>query len=253
MTLSSITFEGKTVLITGAATGIGRATAKAFVELGAMVFVNHYNQQSQIDSLRQSLTNKPGQVYAVNADVTQSTEIRAMVADVLKQTGRIDILINNAGASLVKPLLDTSEQEWDHIMNTDLKSVFLCSKAVLPSMLERDGAVIINVASELGFSGRAKFSAYTAAKGGVISLTRSMARELAPTVRVNGVAPGPTKTPLLDKENNTPGHEEELADIPLGRYASAAEIADSIVFLCSDKAAFYCGEIISPNGGALMR
>lgn len=251
--LNTINFVDKTVLITGAATGIGRATAQAFVELGATVFINHNDQQLQLDSLMKSLADKSGQAYAISADVAQAAQVRSMVAEILEQTGRIDSLINNAGASLVKPLLETSEQEWDHIINTDLKSVFLCSKAVLPSMLERGEGVIINVASELGFSGRAKFAAYTAAKGGVISLTRSMALELAPEIRVNGIAPGPTKTPLLDKENSIPGHSEDLASIPLERYASAEEIADSIVFLCSDKAAFYCGEIISPNGGALMR
>jgi len=155
--------------------------------------------------------------------------------------------------SIVKPFLKLDEDEWDKIINTDLKSVFLCCQAVIPYLQEQKESVIINIASELAYTGRANFTVYTAAKGGVISLTRSLAQEFAPNIRINAVAPGPTQTSLLEKENQTPGHEESLDDIPLGRYAKAEEIAETIVFLASNKARFYCGDVLSPNGGTLMR
>ena len=245
-------FKDKVVLVTGATTGIGRATAKLFVEHGATVAVNHLNQHELFQELENECESLPGLLIELNTDVAQKTSVNSMIVSLIKQTGKLDVLINNAGISIVKPFLEISEEEWDAIINTDLKSVFNCCQAAIPYLQEQKG-VIINIASELAYTGRANFTAYTAAKGGVISLTRSLAQEFAPTIRINAVAPGPTQTPLLDKENNTPGHEESLDDIPLARYAEPEEIAETICFLASDKARYYCGDVLSPNGGTLMR
>lgn len=246
-------FTDKTVLITGATSGIGRAAATAFARAGATVAANHLNQPEAIESLANELSDSPGRVFGCHADVRRADQVRTMVEQILDGTGGIDILVNNAGISIVKPFLETTEEDWDRILDTDLRSVFLCCQAVLPGMLERGSGTVINVASELGYLGRANFSAYTAAKGGVITLTRSLAREFAPTLRINGVAPGPTWTPMLEQEAAVPGHEESLDDIPVRRYGRPEEIAASILFLASEHAGFYCGEIISPNGGVLMR
>ena len=245
-------FNDKVVLITGAATGIGRATAKLFAREGAVVAVNHLNQHGLVKELQQECKSLSGSIIELSADISQADAVNDMAEALLNQTGKIDILVNNAGLSIVKPFLELNENEWDKIINTDLKSVFLCCQALIPAM-QKQGGVIINIASELAYSGRAKFSAYTAAKGGVISLTRSLAKEFAPDIRINAVAPGPTQTPLLETENQTPGHEESLEDIPLQRYAEPEEIAATILFLASDRARFYCGEVLSPNGGSLMR
>jgi 3-oxoacyl-[acyl-carrier protein] reductase len=171
----------------------------------------------------------------------------------LQHFGRIDVLVNNAGIVLVTPFLETTREDWQRVIDTDLTSVFDCCQGVLPHMLANGHGCIINVASELAYLGRDRYTAYTAAKGGVVSLTRSLAREFAPQIRVNAIAPGPTDTEMLASELTTPGLLEKEIDIPLRRFARPAEIAASAVFLASDQASFYCGEVLSPNGGALMR
>ena len=163
------------------------------------------------------------------------------------------MLVNNAAIVLVRPLEDTTDAEWERVIATNLTAPFRLCRAVVPGMRARGGGVIVNVASELAYLGRAHYAAYTAAKGGLVSLTRSLARELAPAIRVNAIAPGPTETAMLASELTTPELRAREVDIPMRRLARPEEIASTAVFLASDRASFFCGEVVSPNGGALMR
>lgn len=245
-------FSNKTVLITGASSGIGRAAAELFLRDGATVGVNHLQQDAAFAEMSTAFSHYPGRMINLNADVRNGDSVKIMIDRLIAETGRLDVLINNAGISQIKPFLQTTEDDWDTIIDTDLKSVFLCCREAIPHILIQGGS-IVNIASELAISGRAKFSPYTAAKGGVISLTRSLALEFAPDIRVNAVAPGPTQTPMLAQEAQVSGHKEDMNSLPLGRYAEASEIAESIYFLSSSKASYFCGDVISPNGGAVMR
>jgi 3-oxoacyl-[acyl-carrier protein] reductase len=245
--------KDKSVLVTGAASGIGRAVAVAFAEQGARVGVNHLGRAAEAQATAQAVEQAGGAALVVEADVCERAQVRAMVDAVLRRFGRIDVLVNNAGIVLVKPFLDTTPEDWRRVIETDLTSVFHTCQAVLPHMLANNSGCIINVASELAFLGRDRYAAYSAAKGGVVTLTRSLAREFAPRIRVNAMAPGPTDTAMLASELTTPELAAKERDIPLQRFASAQEIAGTAVFLASDQASFYCGDVLSPSGGALMR
>ncbi|MFO8025221.1 SDR family NAD(P)-dependent oxidoreductase [Thiohalophilus sp.] len=248
-----IRLENQTVLVTGAATGIGRAMILAFAQAGANVVINHYRQAPLAEQLVDELRARGTGALAIEADVGRRDEVRAMVEQGQATFGGIDVLVNNAGISIVKPFLEIAEAEWDRILDTNLKSVFHCCQAILPGMLDKGEGVIINIASELGYLGRARFAPYTASKGGVITLTRSLAREFAPNIRINAIAPGPVLTPMLESEISNPDEWEQEMDIPMKRAGKPEEIAATAVFLASEQAGYYCGEVLSPNGGALMR
>jgi 3-oxoacyl-[acyl-carrier protein] reductase len=248
-----ISFKDKNVLITGAATGIGRAIAEAFAVAEAHVIVNHLNQSELAQAFAKNIIDNGGSASAINADVRSATDVRNMVGEVTDEFGAIDVLVNNVGVNRVKPFLELTEDDWDVVLGTNLKSVFHCCQAVLPGMLAQQQGVIINIASELGYLGRAQFAPYTASKGGMITLTRSLAREFAPDVRINAIAPGPVMTDMLRGELQSEQDLRNEMDIPMRRVANAEEIAGSAVFLASEYASFYCGDVISPNGGSLMR
>ncbi len=244
-----ISLAHKNVLVTGAATGIGRAIAMAFADAGANVFINHLDQDQPAAELLATCSISE----AYNADVSNRKAVLNMVGTIEDKYGCIDVLVNNAGISQPTPFLEITEEHWDRTLNVNLKGAMLCSQAVIPGMLNKGDGVIINIVSELGYLGREQFAAYTASKGGLISLTRSLAREFAPGIRVNGIAPGPVMTDLLRGELKTEQDLQKEMDIPLQRIAEPEEIASSAVFLASDYARFYCGDILSPNGGSLMR
>lgn len=245
-----IDLHGKVVLVTGAGSGIGRAMASAFAGAGASVWVNDLSAEAA-DGTVDSIRTRGGAAHAVAADVTRAEAVTTMVDAILAAEGRLDCLVNNAAIVQVKPFLELGEDDWDHVLTTNLKSVFLTCRAVLPQMQRQGAGVVINLASELAYLGRALYAPYTASKGGVIALTRSLAREFAPKIRVNGIAPGPVDTPMLRSEMALTDADE--TGIPAGRLGRPEEIAAAAVFLASDAASFFYGEIISPNGGALMR
>ncbi len=243
---------GRVALVTGAATGIGRATALALAQAGASVAVNHLDQLQAATQLVLELSALGVGAAAFDADVTRAADVARMVGAVEATLGPVDVLVNNAGIILEQPLTDTREDDWDRLLAVDLKSVFLVTRAVLPGMQARQRGAIVNIASDLGILGRAHFTAYCAAKAGVIGLTRALAREVAPHVRVNAVAPGAVNTRMVSPElMSAESLAQELA-VPQGRMAEPAEIAASVVFLASDLARFYCGQVLGPNGGSVM-
>jgi 3-oxoacyl-[acyl-carrier protein] reductase len=245
--------SGRRALVTGGSSGIGRATALALAEAGARVIINHWGDGRGAAEVVSAITAASGEAFCIEADVGDATAVRELMDRVDGHCGGLDILVNNAGIVQVRPFLEVTEADFDRIVATDLKGVFLVTQAALPGMLEQGHGVVVNVASELAYLGRALYAPYTAAKGGVLALTRSLAREFAPVVRFNAVAPGPTDTPMLASELAITQALAREIDIPAGRLAQPEEIARTIVFLASDWASFYHGETLAPCGGALMR
>jgi 3-oxoacyl-[acyl-carrier protein] reductase len=249
----SITLAGQSALITGAATGIGRAIALKLAQAGARVVVNHLNQSQEAATLVQSIKSAGGQAVAISADVSDASAVQRLVDDAIAAYGALHILVNNAGIIQEKAFLDTTEADWDRMLGTDLKSVFLMCRAVLPGMVARGSGVIVNLASDLGILGRENYAPYCAAKAGVIGLTKSLAREFAPHgIRVNAIAPGPVNTAMVSLENMSPEWMEKELAIPQHRVAEPEEIAATALFLASDLSRFYCGQVLGPNGGSVM-
>jgi 3-oxoacyl-[acyl-carrier protein] reductase len=244
----NITLHNKTAIVTGAATGIGRAIAIMLAGAGARVIVNHLHRAGEAENVVQEIIAAGGHAIAFEADVTSASQIRQMVAS----CDSVDILVNNAGVIAEKPFLEITEAEWDHVINSDLKSVFLCSQAVLAGMAKQGNGIIVNISSDLGYLGREHYASYCAAKAGVIGLTRSLAREFAPAIRINAVAPGPVETAMLSTAAMSAEWIEKEKDIPYQRFAEPAEIAATVLFLVSDYARFYCGQVLGPNGGSVM-
>jgi 3-oxoacyl-[acyl-carrier protein] reductase len=247
--------NGQVALVTGASSGIGRATGETLAECGATVAINYHRNEAGAEEARKQIVSRGGKAIAIQADVTLSADVDAMIERVTKEVGSIDILVNNAG-SLIERLniLDLTEKRWDEVINLNLKSAFLCSKAVAGSMVQRRKGSIINVSSIAGRNGGALGSIhYSTAKGGLITFTKGLAKELGPhNVRVNAVSPGVIDTPYHQQFSTPDMMKAYAASIPQGRIGSPQEVASVIAFLASGASSYLSGETIEINGGMLM-
>ena len=234
---------GKRALVTGSAQGIGRAIADALLHAGASV--------AMLD--KDGIPDAPADALTLEADVLNEIDVRNALAKVQKKWGGLDIVINNAGILLERGLLDCTLDDFDRVIGVNLRGTFLVGREAIRMMVDRGkGGRVINISSELAYLGREDFSLYCASKSGVLGLTRSWAREFAPNILVNAVAPGPTDTAMLDIESMSPEWREKETSIPLGRVAKPEEIAKVVTFLAGPDASFITGQCYQVNGGAVM-
>jgi 3-oxoacyl-[acyl-carrier protein] reductase len=247
---TNIDLSCKVALVTGASQGIGAAIARSLHAAGARVWINHFGVDSTLrdaDALVADLNRiRPGSATAIAADVRKSIEVGTMM-DTIGVAGGLDILVNNAGVLRDRSITKMSDDDWEAVLETNLSGVFRCARAGLAVL--RDGGAIVNlgsIAADAGFHGQAN---YAAAKAGVHALTRVLARECARrSIRANAVAPGVVDTPMMAAV--APAVREKMtSSIPLGRFAQPEEIADAVVFLCSDLARYVTGAILEVNGG----
>jgi 3-oxoacyl-[acyl-carrier protein] reductase len=239
-------------LVTGGTSGIGRGIVELLATSGWTVATNHIGQAGLAQELVDSAADLPGRVQAYEADVTRSAPMAEMVRAVEADLGPIEAVVTNAGVVSHHRLWEMPDEEFDRIVQTNLKGTFLCLKQVLPAMVARRRGSVITIASELAFDGAPGLTAYCASKGGVISLSKSLAREVAEYgIRVHVIAPGPTLTPMLmaREASHSP---EVLATIPLGRFGDVHDVARTVEFLLGPGGDFYTGWVFSPNGGSVM-
>lgn len=243
--------KDKVVIVTGATKGIGAGIAEVFAECGAKVVVVS-RSQAECETAAADLAARYGvECYAHSCDVMKLDSIGSLVADTVQRFGHIDVLVNNAGIAITKPALSLTEEDWDRVMDTNLKGVFFLSQAVAKAMAEQKRGKIVNVASMFGLVGDKGILPYLASKGGVLQMTRGLALELVKyNIQVNAVAPGYVITALNGAELNDPVIKEKIfAKTPMRRYADAREIAGTVLYLASDEASYVTGSVYSVDGG----
>jgi NAD(P)-dependent dehydrogenase (short-subunit alcohol dehydrogenase family) len=247
--------DGKVAFVTGAASGIGRATALAFAREGANVVVADIDQRGSQDTAG-AIEDLGSQAFAVVCDVTRSEDVQIALTRTVERFGRLDYAFNNAGAEQRPKLTaDVTEEEWDRIITINLRSVFLCLKYEIPLMLQRGGGAIVNTSSGAGIKVFGRGAAYAAAKHGVVGLTKDAALDYASSnIRINAICPGIIDTEMMDRfTGGTPEERDRvIAQEPIGRMGRPDEIAATVVWLCSDAASFVTGHAMVADGGQTL-
>jgi 3-oxoacyl-[acyl-carrier protein] reductase len=243
---------GKSAIVTGASRGIGRAIAIALAKEGAKVAVNYAGSEDKAAETVRMIEEAGGEAFAIRASVSSAEDVKQLVDGTVERFGSVDILVNNAGITRDNLLMRMKEEEWDDVLSTNLKGVFLCTKAVARPMMKKRSGTIVNLASVVGVAGNAGQANYVAAKAGVIGLTKTAAKELAARgIRVNAVAPGFITTDMTDK---LPAEVKEgmLGQIPLGKLGDPDHVARAVVFLASEDSAYITGQTLHVDGGMVM-
>ncbi|HAR5424971.1 TPA: 3-oxoacyl-[acyl-carrier-protein] reductase [Staphylococcus aureus] len=242
----------KSALVTGASRGIGRSIALQLAEEGFNVAVNYAGNKEKAEAVVEEIKAKGVDSFAIQANVADADEVKAMIKEVVSQFGSLDVLVNNAGITRDNLLMRMKEQEWDDVIDTNLKGVFNCIQKATPQMLRQRSGAIINLSSVVGAVGNPGQANYVATKAGVIGLTKSAARELASRgITVNAVAPGFIVSDMTDALSDEL-KEQMLTQIPLARFGQDTDIANTVAFLASDKAKYITGQTIHVNGGMYM-
>jgi len=242
----------RVVVITGAGKGIGLAIAKRFAASGEHLVLNYFDTKDPLDAVIRIAEENGGDGITVQADVSQPEAAAGIIREAQSRYGRVDVLVNNAGRLVSAPVEQTTWAQWEQMISTNLGGTWACMQAVLPGMLARGQGRIINISSELGLIGFPTYAAYCASKGGVIALTKAVAKEVAPRgVLVNSVAPGPIETDMLI--NDTIEYNDETrATVPLKRFGKPDEIAAMVEALAGPAGDYMVGQVVSPNGGAAI-
>jgi 3-oxoacyl-[acyl-carrier protein] reductase len=241
--------DGKRALVTGASQGIGREVALRFAAEGARVAVNYLRHPAEAEAVAKHITASGGSAFTVQADVSRADQVEAMVQKLVQAWGGVDILVNNAGITSDNLVLRMSEEEWDRVVDTNLKGAFLCTKAALRHMVRQRWGRVLNMSSVVALTGNPGQANYTAAKAGLIGFTRTIAREVASrNITVNALAPGFITTQMVEQlSEQTQAAIKER--IPLGRFGSPADVAALAAFLASEEAGYITGQSISVDGG----
>jgi 3-oxoacyl-[acyl-carrier protein] reductase len=242
----------RVAIVTGGARGIGGAIATAFGAEGADVVIADRLDESVAAPVLAAVNEAGRRAIFVPTDISQEDQVNAMVERAYDEFGDVDILVNNAGIFSQIFFHELTSEDWDRVVNVNLRGCFLCTRAVLPRMLERGRGKIINVASQLGQIGGTEMVHYSASKAGVIGLTKALAREVsAKGIHVNAIAPGPILTDMMAEETEEWANQK-LSELPMARFGEAHEVAPTAVFLASDDSSYYVGQTLGPNGGDVM-